>query len=281
VASEANPVGFLAPKPRDAGYALRLAEASKLDEAWRVQRTLPEQPLAERVWKLMVAGAIHEQAGAMEDAEQALGHAASLALVAHLAGAGGTDSGRLAAHALNRLGILQRRRESLDEALQTHRLVLLLREQCGSIEERWESQVELGVDCELSRTPESAIEWHQKAIETAAGLTEKQAIAWVHLAGRDDDALDAARQALQLWAAFDPAAVAVPRAQAKLGGALVTLAGRLHAADAPRARMLLCEALACLAASREALDAFGPAALADSHACAEQHDFAQRLLATL
>jgi tetratricopeptide (TPR) repeat protein len=266
---------------------MRLAAAHKLGEAWRVHRSLPETPFVERVWKLVAAGAIHECAAAHEEAEQVLGHAASLALVAHLAGGDNADAGRLAAHVLHRLGILQRRRESWEEALQSHRLALLLRERCGSTEERWESQVELGVDCELSRDLTGAISWHAKAVETAAGLPDKQAVAWTHLAGaygaadRHEEALDAARRAHELWTAFDPSAVAVPRAEARLGGALVALAAGLLDRDPPRARILLREALDRLCSARESLEAFGPQTRLQAAICDEQRDFAERLSASL
>ena len=149
----------------------------------------------------------------------------------------------------------------------------------------------LAVDCAVARRDDDAQRWCRAAIDLATHVSDRpsaeQAQAWSRLStvltslGRHDDAVAAARTARDFWRKHDLPAVTAARADLNLAQALMKNGESVYEIDAAAARRLLDEALTFLATAAEELPPFGPEAAVDVRQCADQTDFARRLLASL
>ena len=290
---ETRPTGFVKPTHEWAVSALKAIEANRIADAEKHIATIPESPLVDRAWKLLLRGLLAVRQADSAAAELPLLQACSVGLLAGL-GREGTverDALRLCALALHHTGRVYRRQDRPKDAFHAHLAAHHLRQQHGSLDELWETAIELGLDADVDRRYQEGQEWHRRAIDIAEKTSEepacKQALAWSHLAvsyvdsGRHDEAVSAARTAREWWRQHDIGAATAAQADLKLGGVLLKQGEAMHERGDPSAKAVLDEAVEWLAAAHKALQAFGPDHAADTQLCLEQHDFARRLLASL
>lgn len=288
-----RPVGMIRPTHERAVLALNALDGDRVADAEKHIALMPDSPMIDRAWKSLLSGLVAIEHMDVAEIERSLHRAASLALIV---GAGTDESQdvnalRLGARALHHLGWLYRRQDRPDDAYRTHLAAYRLREQHGSFEELWETATELGLDTDVGRRREEARRWYRIAIETAEKTSEesarKLAVSWTHLStsltddGRHEEAVTAARTARDWWRKHDISDVTAARADLALGSALLKHGETLHGRCDQPVKSVLEEAAEWLTAAREALLAFGPENAADARLCAEQQDFAKRLLESL
>lgn len=273
--------------------ALKAMGESRWSDAAKHIAAIPDSPLSAYAWKMYLDGWLAAERQDFHSAEAALLQAASAALVSGLGDEKrvATDALRIAAAAMEKLGFVYRREERLDDAYRAHLAAYCLYVEHGSLDERWETAMNLAVDCTVARRNDEAHRWCRAAIDLATYGSERpsaqQAQAWSRLStvltslGRHDDAVAAARTARDFWRKHDLAAVTAARADVYLAGALIKHAESIYDSDVTHTRKLLDEALAFLATAADELPPFGLETVADIRRCAEQTDFAQRLLASL
>ncbi|MEK7731397.1 MAG: hypothetical protein AAB363_06025 [Planctomycetota bacterium] len=291
--STARPTGNVQPANERAVLALKAIHESRWSDAEKRIAAIPESPLGEYAWKMYLDGLLAGERNEFPKSETALLAAASAAFVVGFGDekSVAADALRLAAAAMEKLGYAHRRQERLADAYHAHLAAYRLREEHGSSDERWETAMSLAVDCTVSRRDDEAQRWCRVAIDLAVETSQqpiaKQAQSWGRLAfalislGRHDEAVAAARTARDLWRIHDRSAVTAARADVDLAGALMKHAESIYESECAQARKLLSEALAFLATAADELPPFGPEAAADVRRCAEQTDFARRLLASL
>ena len=291
--SDSRPKGFVRPTHERAVRALAALQDARLADAEKHVIAIPDSPMDNRAWKLYLRGLTAIQKREFADAETLLLQAAATASIWAWSMEDGTaaEGLRLLASCLEKTGLLYRRSDRPDDAYTTHLAALHLRCAHGSIDERWETLVSLGLDADVARRYADAENWYRRALSDGARADEeaerKQAAAWSHLAvcltavGRHEEAVHAARTARDFWRAHDPGATAVAKADLALGHALLQHGESLYADDSERTRLILHEARDWLTAAHESLLAFGPECAADAGGCQEQLDFAGRLLASL
>ena len=192
---------------------------------------------------------------------------------------------------MEKMGCAYRRQERLDDAHRSHRAAYRLRQEHGSVDERWESAMSLTVDCAVARLHDEAERWCRVAIDLAAATSDqpaaKQAQAWGRLSAaltalaRHEEAVAAARTARDFWRMHDIAAVTAARADLEVAQALMKFGESVYERDANAARTIFSEALESLATAAEELPPFGPEAAADVRRSAELTDFARRMLDSL
>ncbi|MFH1109346.1 MAG: hypothetical protein V1790_09150 [Planctomycetota bacterium] len=315
--STAPPTGRVQPTHERALLALKAINESRWSDADKHIAAIPESPLGDYAWKAYLAGRVAAERRDFPAAEARFLEAASAALV-HGLGAersalepiamtpspsqeegGGEGHGarllaeamRLGAAAMEKMGCAYRRQERLDDAQHCHRAAYRLRQEHGSVEERWESAMSLAVNCTVARRDDEAQRWCRVAIDLAAAASDqpaaKQAQAWGRLSaaltalGRHEEAVAAARTAREFWRMHDIAAVTAARADLDVAQALMKFGESVYESDAQAARTILSEALQSLATAAEELPPFGPEAAADVRRSAELTDFARRLLDSL
>ena len=289
----ARPVGFIRPDNDRAIRALKALDDGRLQDAEQNIAAIPDSAPLDQGWKQVLEGLLAMARRDYALAESQLSQAAADLPVAALSRGrppGDADL-RLTARALHQLGLLYRRQDRPEEAYRAHYPAYHLRNEHGSFEEVWETGLGLGIDLDLADRYEDAQGWHHLAIDTAAKAAEepekKQAAAWTHLSAsltqseNHPEAVEAARTARDWWHKHDLAAVTAPRADMKLGHALLKQGESLHDRQPELAKPVLEEALQWLTTARESLEAFGPDHAADIRWCLEQQDFAQRLHASL
>lgn len=291
--STKRPTGHVRPTNDRAVLALKAINESRWSDAQKHIAAIPESPLAEYGWKMYLAGLLASEREDFPKSEPALLASASAAFVVGFADGKSVaaDALRLAAAAMEKLGCAHRRQERLGDAYHAHLAAYRLREEHGSMDERWESAMSLAVDCTVARRDDEAHRWCRAAIDLAVETSDqaaaKQAQSWGRLAstltslGRHDEAVAAARTAREFWRSHDRSAVTAARADLHVVHALVESAKALYESDAAQARTLLNEALAFLATAADELPPFGPEVSADVRRCSEQTDFARRLLDSL
>jgi tetratricopeptide (TPR) repeat protein len=291
--SSTAPTGWVQPTHERALLALKAINESRWADADKHVAAIPESPLCEYAWKAYLAGRLAAERHDFPAAEARFLEAASAALASGLGDEkqASTDAMRLGAAAMEKLGCAYRRQERLDDAHRSHRAAYRLRQEHGSVEERWESAMSLAVDCTVARRDEEAERWCRVAIDLAAAAsdqpTAKQAQAWGRLSPaltslrRHEEAVAAARTAREFWRTHDLAAVTAARADLEVAQALMKFGESLYESDAPAARTILSEALESLATAAEELPPFGPEAAADARRSAELTDFVRRLLESL
>lgn len=286
-----RPVGFIHPEDVKGQRAERAILERRLDDAARNIRAMPDQSLLDRYWQSMLASAERLARNNPTEADtlawQALGFASAMRALGSDNFDNEKNTQRLIARALHHLGTINRRRERLADALELHQATLRLRARYGSIEEQWESTLECGIDEELSGDIDGAATRIQGAIALVGDATQephiKQAIAWDHLcriqqkADRHGEAVEAARQARDLWHRHDPTAAAVAQADLRLGSALITAEVARRQSEGSCHSEALQEAESLLAAAQESLTAFGPDYAAEARWAREQRDFVHRL----
>ena len=284
-----RPKGIIRFEDEPGDRAARALEAGRLRDAERNINAMPEVSPMDRACKTLLGGMLAVARSDFSTAEQLLSEAASAAPVASLNGRTEPDatSLRLAARALQELGLVYRRRDLPEKAYRAHLSAYHLRNEHGSFEEVWETALSLGIDADLAGRYEDGQTWHRLAIEAGAKAAEqpeqKQAAGWTYLSAslgqcqKHDAAVDAARTAREWWHRHDLGAVTAAQADMKLGSALLKLGESLHETEPDHARPALEEALQWLTSAAEALEAFGPNYAADVRWCLEQKDFAQRL----
>lgn len=290
---ESRPAGVVQPTHQRAVRALTALEEKRIRDAEKHIATIPDFPMIDRAWKLLLRGLVAIEKLDFGAAEPLLSQGFSLSFIAGLGTEKTLDPGalRAAARALHHLGWVYRRQDRPDEASRAHLAAYHLREHHGSFDELWETASELGLDADIARRYEEAQRWHRVAIEAARQASEKpqrkQAIAWTNLAaslrdsGKHDEAVAAARTACDWWREYDLGAVTAAQADLKLGGALLAQAEALYDRGDKLARPVLDEAVERLTTARQELLAFGPDHAADAQLCLEQKDLAERLLASL
>jgi tetratricopeptide (TPR) repeat protein len=273
--------------------ALKGINESRWSDADKHVAAIPESPLDEYAWKMYLAGQLAAERHDFPAAEARFLEAASAALVSGLGDKKhvSTDAMRLGAAAMEKMGCVCRRQERLDDARRSHQAAYRLRQEHGSVEERWESAMSLAVDCTVARRDEDAERWCRVAIDLAATASDqpaaKQAQTWSRLSaaltalGRHEEAVAAARTARDFWRMHDIAAVTAARADLEVAQALMKFGESLYERDAKASRTILGEALECLTTAAEELPPFGPEAAADVRRSAELTDFARRLLDSL
>ena len=247
----------------------------------------------DRAWKLLLSGLVALDRADLATAEPLLLQASCLAFIEATGTEGrlDPDSLRVTALALHHVGWIYRRQDRPDAAYRTHLSAYHLRERHGSLEELWETAVELGLDADVARRFDDARRWHRAAVEAGERATEepqgKQAIAFTNLAtscvesGRYEEAVTAARSGRACWRQHDVGDVSAARADLKLGNALLRQGEALHGRGDPLAQPVLDEALEWLSTAHEALLAYGSTAAGDAQSCLDLKDFGERLRASL
>jgi len=288
-----RPTGHVQPTNERAVLALKAINEARWPDAEKHIAAIPESPLGEYAWKMYLAGLLAGERNEFPKSETALLASASAALVVGFADekSVSTDALRLGAAAMEKLGYAHRRQERLVDAYHAHLAAYRLREELGSLDERWETAMSLAVDCTVARRDDEARRWCRAAIDLAVNTLEqpgaKQAQSWCRLAtaltslDRHEEAVAAARTAREFWRKHDRSAVTAARADLDLAHALVESAKSLYESNAAQARTLLEEALAFLTTAADELPPFGAEAADDVRRCTEQSDFARRLLDSL
>jgi tetratricopeptide (TPR) repeat protein len=273
--------------------ALTALEDGRVDDAEKHVAALPDSPMIDRAWKMLLRGMVLTEREIFREAEASLQQACSLALICARRSEEALDPDplRLSARALHHVGRIYRRRDRADDAYGAHLAAYRVREEHGSLDELWETAIELGLDARIARRYDEAFRWHRQAVEAAESTSHdpfrKQAVAWTDLCtsciedGRCDEAVAAARTARECWRKHDISAVTVAQADLRLGAALLKHGESLHERNDPQTATVLNEAVAWLTSARDALLAFGPDRTADAHSAAQQIDLAERLLASL
>ena len=291
--STTRPTGHVRPTNERAVLAMKEIHESRWSDAQKHIAAVPESPLGEYAWKMYLAGLLAGERNDFPKSETALLAAASAAFVVGFSNEKtiASDVLRLGAQALEKLGYAHRRQERLADAYHAHLAAYRLREEHGSLDERWESAMSLAVDGTVARRDDEAQRWGRLAIDLAVNTLEqpdaKQAQAWGRLAyalislSRHAEAVVAAKNAREFWRKHDRSAVTAARADVDLAGALMKHAESVYESDCAQAKSLLSEALAFLATAADELPPFGPEASADVRRCTEQADFARRLLDSL
>jgi len=290
--SAERPTGHVRPTNDRAVLALKAIHESRWSDAPKHIAAIPESPLAEYAWKMYLAGLLAGERDDFPASETALLASASAAFVVGFADGKSivSDALRLGAAAMERLGYAHRRQERLADAYHAHLAAYRLREEHGSLDERWESAMSLAIDCTVARQDVDAERWCRVAIDLAAETSEpvlKQAQAWERLAsalgalGQHQEAVAAARTARDFWRKHDRSAVTAARADLDVAHALVESAKSVYESDTAQARTLLNEALAFLTTAADELPPFGAEASRDVQRCTEQTDFSRRLLDSL
>lgn len=290
---EHRPTGVVQPRHEQAIRALTTLTDGRLADAEKHILALPDSPLVVQAWKTYLTGMLALSRLELSESAALLLQAAALAFTEAM----GTDqpsdseSLRFCACALHQAGSVQRRQDRADHAYQTHLASYHLRKQHGSWEELWETAVQLGLDCDVARRHEDGQRWYRTATETADKTGEdpvkKRAVTLTHLAtslsenGQHQAAVDAARNAYDLWHELKPGSVEAARSVLKLGSALLGYAESIHAAGDGTARSLLAEVVDHLTIAGDELSAFGAACAPDVRSSVEQRDMAQRLLASV
>ena len=284
----ARPVGVVRPRHERASRAFKALDEKRLKDARANTEAMPEAPILEYAWKLVLRGLICLEQPDFAQAEPALREGASAALVAGLGGGPENDPDALS---FEKVGGLYRRRDRPEAAYRAHLAAYRLRREYGSFEEMWATAVSLGIDADLARWYTHAEKWHRIAIDVGAsapdGPERGQAIAWANLAssftnrGRYREAVDAAGNAREHWRAHDIGSLEAARADMYLGHALLKLGEALHTEDQEQAKRTLEEAIDRLDSARESLLPFGRTAAADARWCLDQTDFARRFRASL
>lgn len=285
-----RPAESLQPEEKHALLAMVALDQLRIADAKRHIELIPEKPLINRAWKMLLLGRVMMEKSQPAEAESSLLQSAALAFIDRM---GFDDDSkpsnqlRLCACALHLAGRVLRRRDKPDDAYQTHLSAYHLREKHGSIHELWETSIELGLDADLTRKYDDARSWYQKAIgfaeQSSHDPQHKQATAWTHLSNnyaecdRLDEAVGAARNARRAWVEHDTSNVSVARADLTLGSALLKFAVGLHEQSHDQSGAVLEESLTLLSDARESLLAFGSDHAADAHWCNEQIQFAQQL----
>ncbi len=288
-----RPTGWVEPEHERARLALVALRDSRIEDAARHAQAAPVATALDRTWKSLLGGLVAVARDELRNAEHHLLEASTLACVSALGAdeSNQIEAWRLAGRTLHHLGWVYRRQDRLAEASHMHLAAHRLRDKCGSLEEIWETAIELGLDYDLARKYEEGGRWHRialQAAEQAASQSDhKQAVAWSYLAssctndGRHDEGVSAARSARDCWRAHNIGAVTAAQADVKLGTALLKKSEMLCDRVDEMAGTVLTEAVEWLTTARDALLAFGGEHTDEARRCDEQIDFARRLLTTL
>jgi len=291
--STVRPTGHVRPTNDRAVLALKAINESRWSDAQKHITAIPESPLGEFAWKMYLAGLLAGEREEFPKSETALLASASAAFVIGFADEKSiaADALRLGAAAMEKLGNAHRRQERLVDAHHAHLAAYRLRDEHGSLDERWETALSLAVDGTVARRDDEAQRWCRAAIDLAVQTSDqpiaKQAQSWGRLAntlsplGRHEEAVAAARTAREFWRRHDRSAVTAARADLDVAHALIESAKALYESDAAQAGTLLNEALAFLTTAADELPPYGVEAAADVRRCTEQADFARRLLDSL
>lgn len=288
-----RPVGRLLPTHELAVRARKALAERRFKDAHHNVEGMPDDSVLARAWQHLLDGEILVDEQQLKKAQPALLRAAATALLAGL-GPEASINGealRLASLAFGKLGVLFRRQDRAAQAIRAHHCAFHLQCEFGSNDELWETAVNLGLDADLARDHDAAQRWHRLAIGLGTSVAEeplrKQCVACTNLTTsltqghRFPEAIEAGRQARSLWQSHDIGSAESARAEMRLGHALLLHGEGLHESASDDARSVLDEATDCLGSAYEALLPFGRATAADAQWCAEQRDFAQRLLESL
>ncbi len=296
VESRIRPVGLVEPEDAELLRALRDWEHSQRTNGKPAAITqldsLDGRSNEDAAWSLIVRGLVLAEGARLADAESMFLQAAARSLIAATGDHRPSDDEsvlRLVARALNHLGCVYRRQDRADMAETAHLTSLDLRDRFGSFEELWETADELGLDGDVARRLEDARRWHEKAIAFAERAAVKplvrQAVSWTHLSltlgklGEFEEAVSAARTALELWRRYAPGDAIVAQAEHHLAQILVRTGEHFSEQGGASGRRALEEAMELLGKSCAELSAFGPVHDAEAASCRYELDFAGRLMA--
>ena len=288
-----RPVGMIAPTHDRATRALIALADDRLRDARMNIDAMPRATATDRAWCRLIAGMVALHSGRFSEAEDHLLVAAgSCALEQdHADGRVGRDVPRLRALCWHHLGRTYRRQDDLDRAVFVHESAYRIRHRHGAPEELAESAVELGMDADVLGLHEDAQDWYHRALDWAKQATEDplriQALIWTKLvssfmgSGHGVQAVEAAGHARDCWRQHDITSADCARADMVLAGAQLKLAETLHDTEPASAAEALQIAIDGLGEACESLLAFGEDQMPHAKWCADQKDFAERLLASL
>lgn len=288
-----RPTESIEPEHHGAKLALAALRDRRIEDAARHAQVAPTASASDRAWKSLLGGLVAIARGELKAAESHLLEASTFAIVSALGAdeLNQMEAWRLAGRTLHHLGWVYRRQDRLAEASQTHLAAHRLRDDYGSLDETWESAIELGLDYDIARNFAEGCRWHRVALQaakqSASDSDRKQAVAWSYLAasctddGRHEEGVSAARSARDCWRAHDIGAVTAAQADAKLGTALLKQGEMLCDRADELAGTVLTEAVEWLTTAKDALLAFGGKHTDEAQRCDDQIDFARRLLTTL
>ena len=295
-----RPVGLMVPE--DDTFArtwrslqrLRAGDArTKATDVKRRIDALPDDHALDHRWKRILQGVMAIHQTRLSDAHGYLLEAAALELVDCILTQEERerpDSFRLSALALHHTGLAWRRQERLHEARRVHEAAFQLRERFGSLEESWETAIELGLDEDVAQHWEDAARWYRRAITMAEafsiGATRQCAVSWRYLsisreqAQAYEESVSAAHKAFEYFVDHDSGGVDVARAVARYGTTLLRHGESLLESCDSRAAEVLRDSADRLKEACDALRAFGQEHESQAQTCTQQMDFAKRLLAS-
>lgn len=276
-------------RPRDE-YALRACKAlyeHRLADAATNIKAITADSLSDQAWLHLLTGRLMVAEKNFSQAKPELLQSAGLAFAAAAGAAPPSELHRVAASALNLVGWIYRRQDQPTFATSVHDTALELRITHGTIDEQWETTIELGLDAELARDLDKAQQWYTKAIETVGKLDtphdQHLAFNYDHLArvflAREatQQAVDAARSARTHWRAHDMRLVSAARADLALGNALLIHAEH-HLMSAPQTvQTAIDESVELLEKARDAIAAFGPRHTDEVSRCQQHLEVAKKL----
>jgi tetratricopeptide (TPR) repeat protein len=289
---EGPPRGFLRPEGKREALAVKALAEDRLEDAAKHISALPEHPARTRAWKLYLDGLLRLKTRDFDGAESALLQSASVAWVWALSEEEleSPTPFRLAALALEKAGVVQRREERAAEAASTHAAAYRLRVQHGSVEEQWESALSQGTAHSVAKNYPAAMQWQTRALDFAGrsqdGRHEMLALTHAQLAitsremGQLGEAVVAARQSLDHWRNHDLAAVTVAEGEFRLGD-LLAARGEQQMAVESDAMPALTESIERLRSAADSLAAFGGEHDKMARLCQARLDFAQRLFESI
>ncbi|UCE58466.1 MAG: hypothetical protein JSU63_13605 [Phycisphaerales bacterium] len=288
-----RPTGMVQPAGEQGRRALAAIDKGRLGDAEQHVAAMPEESPVDRAWRLLLRSALAARGDDLSLAKALLLEALSVyeSVETQAASESTAEELRVVALVYEKLGWVYRRQDRPPDALAAHSRAFVIRRECGSLEEVWETATSLGVDADLAGRYVDGQSWHRFAVDVGKKAAEepgkKETIAWTNLssslaaAGGYNQAVEAARSAWKCWLDHDMGHINAARSELNLGHMLLKHAESLSATNADQAKGVLDEAAARLESALEGLLAFGPIAGADATWCSEQVDFVRRLRETL
>ncbi len=278
---------YLRPPSDYTRRACKALHEHRLADAASNIKAISTDSLTEQAWKHLLTGRLMVAEKKFSRAKPELLQAAGLAFTDASAKSQPSDLHRLAASALNLVGWIYRRQDQPTFATSVHEAALQLRTAHGTTAEQWDTIVELGLDAELARNFDEALQFYTDAIDIAGKLDAPHdqflAVNYDHLTRvflakhATQQAVDAARAARTHWRAHDIRLASASRADLALGTALLTHAEFHLLSDPPSVHQAIEESVELLEQAKDALAAFGSKYNRDVDQCRQQLEVAKKL----